>query len=600
MHHLIQQATDRLSQTQQQAEAAGPSEPAADGGEETAEAPSLEDEMVGGLARALEDPGEGVRERAREALASLQHDQVGGWVAAALASEEDDRAALGAEVAGAAGLTDLVPQILDRAATVSPRARASFVRALSSLEVAGEAVPGLVGSVQPDHRPEAVRLLWEVAGRSVIEHVERLLEDSSAQIRLAALEVIGEAGEPGAIEVARTVLERDSSPLVRATAIKVIGRAGLDQREASLQKALADPDPDVRATAVELLLTGLGGQAAHVLLRALSDGDEHVWRAAVRSLTEVPEHERGVVWTALVQCPPDRRDELLAALERTGADRVAALALEHLMSPDPQERTMAIVLAGRSATPDAVRGIGSALQDPAAQVRRAAAAALSDLRTASAIPALAGSLYDPDVEVRVEAVRGLSEIDDDEVLDALIGALKDPEVRVREVAGDALVRWRSPAVARRLALALGDPSLRRPVGEVLARMGTAAVDPLVDMLADEGPDVVRMVGQLLRDLTGPQPFVERLASMDPEDRRRAVEALGAIGGEAGLDGLARALSDPVERIRVRAVTLLGQSRDPRAFEAVKRTFLGDPVEEVVAAAEEALQKLQPGVQPGEA
>ena len=149
----------------------------------------------------------------------------------------------------------------------------------------------------------------------------------------------------------------------------------------------------------------------------------------------------------------------------------------------------------------------------------------------------------------------------------------------------------------------GDPAFAFPFDgrfALTARMGTAAVDPLVDMLADEGPDVVRMVGQLLRDLTGPQPFVERLASMDPEDRRRAVEALGAIGGEAGLDGLARALSDPVERIRVRAVTLLGQSRDPRAFEAVKRTFLSDPVEEVVAAAEEALQKLQPGVQPGEA
>jgi HEAT repeat protein len=349
---------------------------------------------------------------------------------------------------------------------------------------------------------------------------------------------------------------------------------------------------------VELLVSGLGGQATHVLLRALSDGDERVWRAAARSLSDVPDHDRGVVWTAIVQCPPERREELLAALEQTNEDRVASLALEHLMSLDPQERTLAVDLAGRSGTPEAIRGLSSALQDPAAPVRRAAASALATLRRPSAIPALTGSLYDPDGDVRVEAVRGLSEIDDDDVLDPLISALKDPEVRVRDVAGQALVKWRSPAVAKRLVIGLGDPSLRRSAGEVLAQMGTAAVDPLVDLLADRGADVAASVGQLLRDLVGPDLFLERLGSMDPEERLRAMEALGAIGGEAGLDGLARALSDPVERIRIRAVSLMGDSRDPRAFEAVKRTFMGDPVQEVVAAAEEALQRLQPGMQHG--
>jgi HEAT repeat protein len=82
--------------------------------------------------------------------------------------------------------------------------------------------------------------------------------------------------------------------------------------------------------------------------------------------------------------------------------------------------------------------------------------------------------------------------------------------------------------------------------------------------------------------------------MDAAERLRAVEVLGAMGDDHRLEGLTRALSDPVEGIRIRAVTLLGESRDPRAFDAVKRTFLGDPVEEVVAAAEDALKKLQPG------
>jgi HEAT repeat protein len=601
LRHLIEQAAERLrpaepEHVQEQVDATEHvEEPRPEGEAPTVE---VEDEMVAGLARALQDPDEGVRERARDALASLHADQVAGWVGVSLSSEADDRAAMGADVAGAARLSDLVPRIIERALSMSPDERAPFVRALSTLGVSGEAVPGLVGQAQPEQRPDVVRFLWQVAGRAMVEHAISLLEDSSAQVRLAALDVIGGSGDPRAVDVARSVLERDSSPVVRATAIQVIGRAGLEQREATLQKALSDPDPDVRATAVELLVTGMGGRAAHVVLRALSDGDERVWRAAVRSLADVPDHERGVVWAAIVQCPPDRREELLSALEQAIPERAGSLALEHLMSPDPHERTLAVMVAGRSATPEAVRGLGSALQDPAAPVRRAAATALAALRRPSAIPALTGSLYDPDVEVRVEAVRGLSEIDDDDVLDSLISALKDPEVRVRDVAGQALVRWRSAAVAKRLAMALGDPSLRRSAGEVLAQMGTAAVDPLVDLLSERGAEVGPIVGQLLRDLVGPDLFLERLSSMDPDERRHAAEALGAMGGEAGLDGLARALSDPVEGIRIRAVTLMGESRDPRAFEAVKRTFLGDPVQEVVAAAEEALQKLQPGVQPG--
>jgi HEAT repeat protein len=271
------------------------------------------------------------------------------------------------------------------------------------------------------------------------------------------------------------------------------------------------------------------------------------------------------------------------------------MALDHLTVPDQEERGLAVALAARAGTPEALRGIVSALQDPSAAVRRGAAAALGGLRGAEAIPGLSRALSDPDVDVRVAAVHALSEIDDDGVLETLISALKDPEVRVRDVAGDALIRWRSPAVARRLTLALGSPTLRRPAGEVLARMGSAAVDPLVDILLDEEEgDLAPTVGRLLQELVGIDVFVDRLGSMDPGERMRAVEVLAAMGGDAGLDGLVRALSDPVETIRIRAVTLLGESADPRAFEAVKRTFLGDPVPEVASAAEEALQRLQGG------
>jgi HEAT repeat protein len=292
------------------------------------------------------------------------------------------------------------------------------------------------------------------------------------------------------------------------------------------------------------------------------------------------------------QSPPERRSHLITLLERTSHERLAFLALEHLASPDHDDRILAISLASRAGTSEAVEGIIGTLVDPVPAVRRAGATALAQLRSPEAIPALSQALNDPDVGVREESLRTLSEIDDERVLDPLIASLKDPEARVRDVATEALTRWSSPAVARRLVEALTSPVLRGPASELLARMGTSAVDPLVNLLREGHPDIASTVGETLERLVGREVFLERLSSMDPDERMSAVEALGAMGGLEAVEGLIRALSDPNEDIRVRALRLLGDLGDRRALEAVERAVHGDPVPEVVAAAEDALRRLQ--------
>ena len=144
-------------------------------------------------------------------------------------------------------------------------------------------------------------------------------------------------------------------------------------------------------------------------------------------------------------------------------------------------------------------------------------------------------MTDPNAGVREEALRTLSAIDDERVLEPLINSLKDPEERVREVGMEALVRWSSPAVARRLVESLTSPALRRPASELLARMGRAAVNPLVSLLREGHPDIAATVGETLERLVGRDVFLQRLGSMDPNDRLGAVEALGAMGGPEAVD-----------------------------------------------------------------
>jgi HEAT repeat protein len=233
----------------------------------------------------------------------------------------------------------------------------------------------------------------------------------------------------------------------------------------------------------------------------------------------------------------------------------------------------------------------AALGDPDPAVRRTAAAAMSTLRSPAAVGALARTLSDPQVDVRVEAVRALGVIDDDGVPPVLIAALKDPEVRVRDMAAEALTRWHSPAVARQLAGSISSPDLRRPAGDVLLRMGHAAVEPLVEVATGDDADAAAAAGALLDRLAGAGTFAAGLSSIDPRERLRAVQVLGVIGGNMAADAILGALNDPDVGVRARAAVLLGTLGDPRAIKPLRRMFLSDPVGEVASAAGEALRVL---------
>jgi HEAT repeat protein len=579
-------------------EAARPLESFAEG--RTVDSPVRETtyEVVDALAAALLDPDRRVRERAVIGLSQVDRPSLSRWGERALAGSNRDTAAAAARVIDTFALTERASDLLKRAAAVPDEEGGPFVQALAALPIDRVSLVELVRGMDPSHRPRAVRILWRVGGREVLPSLRDLMRSaSSGPLRMTVLEVVGESGDPIAFEMAREALDTDASPAVRATAIQVIGRSALEQRAEALSRALRDLDPDVRSTAVQVLPIGLGSLVVPLLMEALADDDERVWEAAVRHLAALPVGELRVVWDALRRAPVRQRDALLADIQREAPERLALLATQHGSSSDPEDRALAAEIAGRARTAECDQIVLGALRDPVPTVRRVAARAVSAAPSPGAISALGRALSDPYREVRMDVVRALGMIDDDDVVPALVHALKDPEPQVRELAADSLSGWNSPAVARRLAEALTSPDLRHAVEGLLARMGEAGVEPLLDLLSAAGPDLVPVIGQLLGRIAGADAFLERLKAMEPADRLRATLALGAMGGDAALEGLTRSLLDPDEHIRMRAVALLGELRDPRAFEAVKRTFLGDPVAGVVSAAEEALRKLQQDQRP---
>ncbi len=344
----------------------------------------------------------------------------------------------------------------------------------------------------------------------------------------------------------------------------MLGDSDASRRLEALGQAIRDPDPQVRAGGLQALATGLGPDALPLLMSGLEDAEEAVWTAALQHLSD-PRQQPAGVWAALRRCRPDQRQRLLDILTTWERRALTELSLTHLRSPDPTDRVRAVEIGRLAGGREALHRIIEALSDPVAEVRVAAALALEDPSHPVAATALGDALADPDVEVRAAAARALGAIDERTATALLVRALGDPEPQVRAEAARAFGRLRP------------DQAALQDLAESLVR-AKREITPELDALLDrEG---------------GKDNLLARLVALDPEDRLQAVDIVAALGGDAAVDALTQALSDPDRRVRIRVLERLGDLRDPRTREAVQRTARTDPVQEVVGLAWATLGRLQ--------
>lgn len=127
-----------------------------------------------------------------------------------------------------------------------------------------------------------------------------------------------------------------------------------------------------------------------------------------------------------------------------------------------------------------------------------------------------------------------------ESAELLFGALGDPSWRVRKQAVELLISLSpGPDEQRRLITLLRDEEnagLRNAAAEALIRLGSPAVQELLEHLADDDHDL----------------------------RKQVVDILGQIGGREVLPGLVRALSDPDLNVAAAAAEAVGMVGDGTA------------------------------------
>ncbi len=137
--------------------------------------------------------------------------------------------------------------------------------------------------------------------------------------------------------------------------------------------------------------------------------------------------------------------------------------------------------------------------------------------------------------------------------------------------------------------------LRKRAVDILTRLGSPAVPPLIRALQDEDGWVRREAAQALgeiKDARAVPPLIRALQDEDEGVREAAAEALGKIGDAQAVPTLIQALQDKNEEVRKAAAEALGKIGDAQAVPTLIRTLkLKNKSWGVRKAAAEALGKI---------
>jgi HEAT repeat protein len=279
------------------------------------------------------------------------------------------------------------------------------------------------------------------------------------------------------------------------------------------------------------------GAVAALETRLASD-DVEVRRRAATELGRLPPNVQRRLLPRLFSDPdPDVRlavaDAALALRLPDAGSRVA----KWLSDPDARVREAAAEVLAVLRDAGSIAGLGRALEDVEPSVRSAAALALGNSRSAEASSFLLGHLDDADPEVRHAVIAALEDLGDARAVVPLIGRIQEQRAALR----------------RQAALALGALGDARAVGALVVALADADAGVRIAAASALGKlkarDAVWSLGTLL----------ER--ESDPEVQASALDALGAIGTEAAVDTVLRALSlqrplrDHIQRALVGAGSL---------------------------------------------
>ncbi|MFA7197654.1 MAG: HEAT repeat domain-containing protein [Methanoculleus sp.] len=427
-------------------------------------------------------------------------------------------------------------------------------------------------------RLEAIDTLTRI-GRPAVANLAEALSDERYRVRLGAAEVLGRAGWAPETEdeTVRYLIAKEQWASVREVGAGAVG---------PLIRTLNDPDTAIQMGAARALGM-IGAPAVARLIDELRVEQDGVQRKAVEALKMIGEPAIAPLIDALQDRDWRIRLGTARALVTIGDAAVEPL-VRALRDGPPAIQMGAAATLGKISNPAAIAPLTDVLLHGDGRVSRVVVRALGMMGEAAVEPLLS-VLADGNDTAWKGAVAALVLIGEQAVRQ-LPGALTDEHFRVRAGVADALDRLgRLPAPGEETALYL----IAKEQWSDLARMGDAAVEPLIRVLNDRDDGIRRRAAMVLGEVRDPRAVPGLMVLLHDDYysiRREAAAALVAIGGPAVVPVIS-ALGDPDADVRKRAADVLAGIGDTRAIEPL-RGILDDEDWYVRRAAEDAVARIQ--------
>jgi HEAT repeat protein len=469
--------------------------------------------------------------------------------------------------------------------------RNAVVETLASF--GANAVPTVIDAI-PRLDADGKKLAAEILGRAEVPSaagaLETLLTDPDPNVRVAAIEAIGGLGQLAIDASSRVLLEAIDAPEVhiRLAALEALNRLGVVVPWEKLRPLTAHRI--LRRATLSAASRAGRYEAAEMLLGAMDDESHAFFRLALFGVAELALGSEIALPDWKLRLPPlggRARERLLEAIGPSGGE--------------VETRRAALVVAAVVGEVSAIDIAIDALIDDG--VAREADAALRIFGSA-ALTRILSRVAHGDGLMRAAAIGRLVHLADDADLDvvcvALRGAISDPAPEVASAALGALSALGGPAdipavfavvaskpqgslqaaQAALAALAHRYPEDARVIARVARRDKASRMATSVVIGALRG-EVLGAVEDDVAFLTGV------LSSADSATRLVAVQAVGEVGSDLGLEAIQFALADEERDIQFSAVRALGQlhTADGRAAGADRLLeLLRDPTDPVLTAA----------------
>lgn len=481
-------------------------------------------EAIAIIKKHLNDPDEGVKQSAANALAAAQAaapEEAGN----ADAPKRGARSAVASKSAEARKLAQIkkwngeaaIPQLIPLLGDASSLVRAAAADKLGQLDYRATAmngadheqnlseVPGLIAALRDPHalvRAASAEALGEIGDNSAVTPLVTLLKDEKAKVVVAAAGALCSMVKGGGF--ARDALSAEDHQAVSSVLADLLSSSAEEVRHAAVSALVDVGTLDEMNKVVPLLEDSdvvMRNAAAQALARAFYPNPNVARDPRLDGLEKAA--GPGLVKELSVQETRNGALSALSAMQRPPAEAAGPLMeglkydvwihADGMVRPEipftepfkgfqgPMAIGLAIDLLSRTGNPEAEPLLVKFLNIINPEAGKHACAGLATLGDARAVGPLLEVVQRPGVDLQPEAAQALGAFQDPRIVPVLLQALQSDNRSLRQAAAGALGHFHDARVVPALVHSLTDedPDVRRAVAKALGELGdSSAAEPL--------------------------------------------------------------------------------------------------------------------------